>query len=168
MRLRLVFNMREEIAEVFLRRFRRRVAAVEDGVDEHVLRTQRNRRVDETVKMRLHRVNTAIRQQSRQVNRAALFHGIYERLIRLQLVPRNRFADARDVLFDDSARSDIEMSDLGIAHLIARQTDRAARGLERRPGRLAKQPVEARRIRLGDRVRFDLLPTAKAVEDDQD
>ena len=81
--------------------------------------------------------------------------------IRFQLVPRDRLADANDVLIDDPPRPDIEMPHLGVPHLIARQPDRAPRGFERRPRRLAEQPIEARRVRLRDRVDSDSLRQPK-------
>ena len=117
-------------------------------MDEDVLRAEGDRGVDQTVQVRLQRVHAAVGEQAREVNRAAVLHRIDERRVRFQLVPRDGLADAHDVLIDDPSRADIEMPDLGVAHLIARQTDGAPRGLERRPRRFAKEPVEARRVGL--------------------
>ena len=71
MRLRFVFDVREEIAEVLLGRLRRRVAAVEDGVNEDVLRAECDRGVDQSVQVRLQRMHAAVGEQAGEVNRAS-------------------------------------------------------------------------------------------------
>src|SRR5258708_32160910 len=81
---------------------------------------------------------------------------------------RNGVADAHDVHIDDPPRSDIQMSHLGVAHLSGRQSHGQPRGLERGPGVVAKQLIEARLLRLRDRIPFLLLAAAKAVENDED
>src|ERR1700738_4140488 len=55
--------------------FRRGVAGVENSVNITLTRAECERRLDQTVEMGLQRMHAAVRQQSREMNRAALLHG---------------------------------------------------------------------------------------------
>src|ERR1051326_2141815 len=80
----------------------------------------------------------------------------------------DRFADADDVLIDDSSRADIQMSDFGVSHLSGRESDGLARRIERRPREVAIETIESRRLGLRDRVVFAIFAAAKSVDDDED
>src|SRR6266516_150207 len=97
-----------------------------------------------------------------------MLHGIDEDIVFLELVLRDRLADADDVLIHHPPCADVEMSDFGISHLAGGQTHRESRRFERGPRRLAEQTIEMRRLRLSDRVPLFFFATAEAVEDDQD
>src|SRR5258706_10085025 len=99
---------------------------------------------------------------------AALRHGVDEHLVPGQLVTRNGLADADDVLVDDAPSPDVEVPDLRVPHLSAGQSDRASRRVERGPGLIAEELIEARFVGLRDGVEFGLLTAAEAVENDED
>ena len=122
----------EQLAQVLLGRLRRRVAAVEDGMDEDSLRAERVRRVDQLVQMRLQRVHAAIGQQPHEMHPPPAYR-LGQHLVLRQI----GVADAHDVLIDHASRADVQVPDLGIAHLSVRQSDRGARRVERRPRHLA-------------------------------
>jgi hypothetical protein len=79
----------------------------------------------------------------------------------------NGRGDARQVLHHQPAGADIEMSDLGVAHLAGRQADVLARRVQEgvRAGR--PQAVEAGRAGLADRVVGRLLAPAPTVQHHQ-
>ena len=155
------------IGEIAFGRFRRRVAAVEDRVNENVLRTDCQRRVDESVEMRLQRMHPAIGQQSDEMDRPAAFHRVDQHAIVAKLIVLDRFADSKNVLIDHSAGADVQMTDFGVSHLTFRKADRRSGRVQRRPRRLPKQPVKARRRCLCDRVPLTLFAASESVEDDE-
>ncbi len=79
----------------------------------------------------------------------------------------DRLVDPEDVLLDDPARPEIEVSYLGVAHLACAQADRAARGIEGGVRVLVPQLVEDGRPGQRDRVSLPRLAQAPPVEDDQ-
>ena len=75
-------------------------------------------------------------------------------------------ADARQLLHHDAAGADVQVADLGIAHLAVGQPDiEAGRGAAR--VRRRHEPVERRRVGLADSVVRRLLAPAPAIEDDE-
>ena len=76
-------------------------------------------------------------------------------------------ADARQILHDDAAGADIEMADLGIAHLAAGQADVVARGAQKAVRPVLPQPVEGRRLGLADGVVGRIVAPTPAVQNDQ-
>src|SRR5262249_59754390 len=86
---------------------------------------------------------------------------------RLDIAASDRRVDAGQILQHETAGADVEMSDLGIAHLPRWQADVLARRMQEavRAGR--PQVVEARSPRLADGVIGRLLAPAPTVEYDQ-
>src|SRR5262249_61447807 len=85
----------------------------------------------------------------------------------LDIAASERRVDARQILQHETAGADVEMSDLGIAHLPRWQADVLARRMQEsvRAGR--RQVVEVRSPRLTDGVIGRLLWPAPTVECDQ-
>ena len=149
---------------------RRRIAAVGDGMHE-----RRNAGVGQDFRQRhgviLVRVHAARRNQPDQVAGAA---ALLQRLDQagegrrlLDLAGRDGVADPRQVLHHDAAGADIEMADLGIAHLSRRQADVAAGGAQERVRPGGPQSVERGRLGLPDGVVGGFLAPAPAVQHDQ-
>jgi hypothetical protein len=77
--------------------------------------------------------------------------------------------DARQLLHHHAAGAEIDMADLGVAHLAGGQADMELRGLQQRARRLRLQRVEHRLARGADRVVGGLArPVAPAIEHDED
>ena len=76
-------------------------------------------------------------------------------------------ADARQILHDHAPGADIEMADLGIAHLAAGQADVVARSAQKAMRSVPPQPVEGRRIGLADGIVGGIVAPTPAVENDQ-
>ena len=91
-------------------------------------------------------VHAAARHQTHEVQRAAAAGGLGARLLEHavgeEVAVGDRLADAREVLVDDAAGADVEMPDLGVAHLARRQPHRRAGCLEGAVRVRGQQPVE--------------------------
>src|SRR5215470_19472442 len=85
----------------------------------------------------------------------------------LDLAARDRLTDARQILHDHAAGADVEMSDLGIAHLPLGQADIAARGAQEGMRSRRPQAIEARGLGLTDGVVRLLLAPAPAIQYDK-
>ena len=68
-------------------------------------------------------------------------HGVVE-----QRAVLDRQVDARELLVDDAAGADVEVPDLGVAHLPLGQPDGEPGARERRPRAAREQPVEVGRV----------------------
>ena len=161
---------RGESLEIVAGRLRRRIAAVGDG-----MRHGRHAGVGEDFRQRravvLVRMHAAGRNKPDQVAGAAAFFQRVDqagqRRRRLDLARRDGVADARQVLHHHAASADVEVADLGVAHLARRQPDLAAVGAQERVRTAGPQPVECRRPGLADGVVGRVLAPAPAVEHDQ-
>ena len=151
-------------------RARRRVAAVGEGVhhrrDAGAMQDLRQR--DRVVLMRMH---AARRHQAHQVAGAArrlqLADQLEERRRLGEAAVLDGVADARQFLHHHAAGADVQVADLGVAHLAVRQADIAARGVQECVRAALPQPVEVRLARLADGVVGGFLAPAEAVEDHQ-
>ena len=76
-------------------------------------------------------------------------------------------ADARQFLHHHAAGADVQVADLGVAHLAVRQPDIAAGGVQEGVRTGLPQPVEIRLPRQTNGVVGDFLAPAEAVEDHQ-
>ena len=77
----------------------------------------------------------------------------------------DRLVDPGQVLGDDRPRAEVQVPDLGVAHLPVGQPDAAPAGLELRVGVCGPQLVEHRRLRERDGVARPGLGQPPAVED---
>ena len=80
----------------------------------------------------------------------------------------DRDVDAREILVNDAAGTNIQMADLGIAHLALRQPHTEFRRIDRgmRAGR--EQPVPVGHPRARDRIVRGVGAASEAVEDQED
>ena len=117
---------REEANNVLPRRSRRRVAAVGKGMDErrHGGRGENAREHRGMILMRMH---TARRHQAHDVAGAAGLPQAFDQALECgrpcDIAASDRRVDAGQILQHETAGADVEMSDLGIAHLPRRQAD---------------------------------------------
>ena len=77
-------------------------------------------------------------------------------------------ADARQVLQHHATRAEVEVADLGIAHLAVGKSDRPARGTEQRVGRSVPEFSPFRGVGERDGVGFALFTPPPAVENGED
>jgi hypothetical protein len=80
----------------------------------------------------------------------------------------DREIDAKDVLRDHAARAEVQVPDLGIAHLSGGKPHVLAGGGESRRGEISKKPVVARGAGERDRISVLVRADAPSVADDED
>ena len=98
---------------------------------------------------------------------AGALAGGEQRLVLEEAAVGDRVVDPRQVLLDDRPGAEVEVADLGVAHLPVGQADVAALGGELGVGEAAPEAVEDRRLGERDRVARAGLGQAPAVEDDE-
>ena len=104
---------------------------------------------------------------SRVLSRAMIASILEQRRSLEERAIGDRRVNPWQVLEHRPARPDVQVPDLGVAHLPGGQPDRFARRVEPRMRELAPQPVEDRRVRELDGVARPRRSTAEAVEDDE-
>ena len=116
-------------------------------------------------------VDAARRKQTHEVQRGALFlcilHRGGQRGILKEIAVLNGFCDLDELLVDDSARADIGVADLGIAHLPVRQTDIEPGGADDRVRVFREVPVKIRGVCGFDGIAVIARIDAEAVHNQQ-
>src|SRR5207248_9377951 len=118
----------------------------------HVLR---GRQLDQRLQVTLGRVDAAVRDEPEQVQASGVARADTRRQEHIVLGERSvfdRVVDAGQVLADDRAGAQVQMADLGVAHLALGQPDGAAAGGQLRGRVLLPELVEHRSVRLRDGV----------------
>jgi hypothetical protein len=117
------------------------------------------------------RMHASRRNQAHQVADAAALAQVVDQVAQrwrlADLAVRDRIRDALQGLLDDPAGPDVEVSDLGIAHLAGRQADIRAGGSQQGVRTGLPQAVEGRGAGLTDRIVGRLLAPAPAVQHGQ-
>ena len=161
---------RAQALDVLARRSWRRVAAIGEGMYDgrHTCLCEDLRERRRVILMRMHAPR---RDQAHQVAGAAGLPQARDQADQgrglLDLAVGDGLADARQVLHHHTAGADVEMSDLGVAHLPLRQADILARREEEGVGAGVPQTVERRGARQVHGVVGRVLPPAPAVQDHQ-
>ena len=101
------------------------------------------------------------------LTRGDLAAGLDEHLVLKDLASLDGMVQAHELLHDHTSRSDVEMTDLGVAHLTRRQADGLAGSLDGRPGALGHEGVEVGRGGEAHGVRLAGRGPSQAVHDDE-
>ena len=136
-----------QLGEVGHGRMRRDVPAVGERVNPGpLLHALSARKLEQRLQVVEMRVDAALRDEAEQVDVAAALPGALERGQERWVLVEGAVADggvhALQILEEDPAGADRQVTDLGVAHLSGRQADRLAGGRERRVRVLAPEPVE--------------------------
>ena len=127
----------------------RDVAAVGEGVDRDARHPGRERRAGDRAQVVDVRVHAAVRDEARDVQDAAPVarrgDGRPQRRVERERAVRHGVADAHQVLRDDAAGSEVEVPDLGVAHLTLGQAHGTTRGDQRGVRIALPERVEHRR-----------------------
>src|SRR6201996_7649083 len=114
-------------------------------------------------------MHSAIRDQSQQVQGSSLLACMFERgnndRMAEKLAGANQFVDASDVHVDYTARTDVEMADLAVAHLPVGQANEMIGSVQQAVGILRQQLVVDWLARQRDGMGVRLWPIAPAIED---
>ena len=151
---------------------RQRVAAVGEGVEDDVGHALLGGQLDRGLDVLPAGVNAAVGDEAEQVQAparavAGALAGGQQRRVLEEAAVGDRVVDPGQVLLDDRAGAEVEMADLGVAHLPVGQTDVASLGRELGARVALPEAVEDRRPGEGDRVAGTRLGQPPAVEDDQ-
>ena len=149
---------------------RQGVAPVRESVDHQVRDPLLAGQLDDRLDVLPAGVDPAVRDQPDRVQapapglarRAA---GVAQGLVLEEAAVGDRVVDARQVLLDDRAGAQVEVADLGVAHLAVGQADVPSRGGESRVRIGGPELVEVRRVRLRHGVAGAVGGQAEAVED---
>ena len=118
------------------------------------------------------RVHAAGPDQGQQMQRAVVPSCVFAQLHQLiqgvELSRGDALGDTHDVLRHDAARTEVQVTDLAVAHLPVREPDVVARGADQRPRILCVEAIERRRAGQADGVPGLLRTLAVAVEDHED
>jgi len=94
--------------------------------------------------------------------------GADERGVFKEAAVRDRLVDAGNVHADDAACAEIEMADLGVAHLAVRKTDKVVAGVNEGAGKLFDKAVVDRLARKRDGIAMSIGTVTPPVEDSKD
>ena len=129
--------------DIALARLRRDVPAVHEAVDIHVVQPHLLCHFHQSVQVGVVRVHAAVGHESHYVQffavRLGAFHSLYKGGIGEEIAVLNGLGNARKFLVDNSARADVEVSHLAVAHLTVGQTHGKAAGVEHGCGIVRKQ-----------------------------
>ena len=159
---------RQKSLDVLVGRARRRIASVGQRVNEY-RHASRGHEGGERRGMILMGVHAAGRDQPHDVASAVRGAQLFDEFAQSgdfgQTAALDRVRDARQVLHDDPTRADVQVANLGIAHLAARQSHVLAGCIEEGMGACIPEPGEGGRIGLTNGVVGALLAPAPAIED---
>ena len=161
-----------ELGEVLAAAVGQRVAAVGEGVEDDVGDALLGGELDRRLDVLPAGVDAAVGDQAEQVEAAAraapgTLAGGEQRLVLEEAAVGDRVVDPGQVLLDDRPGAEVQVADLGVAHLAVGQADVAALGGEPGVREALPEPVEDRRLGERDRVAGPGLGEAPAVEDDE-
>ena len=113
-------------------------------------------------------MHAAVRQKSEDVQRGIFTEHVVDCFVQGSISAKNAvfdgFGNARQFLIDDAARTDIQVSDLGVSHLPFGKTNRKAARPEADMRISFKYFVEIRRVRRLDCISVFRWIQAEAVE----
>src|SRR6266566_7012687 len=119
-----------------------RVASVHEGVNEDPLDFILLSHLEQRMKMGLIRVHAAIRNQAEKMKLsstgARVLHGVEQYGMFEEVPVLNHQLDAGRIHVDHAPGSNVQMPYFTVAHLIARQTDVLAAGMDQRVGIFAQ------------------------------
>ncbi len=148
------------------------VAAVHEGVDEDAGEALAGGEAEEGVEVAGVGVDAAVRQEADEVKRPASLpcevHGSEEGGVGEEGAVGDSGVDAGHVHADDPAGAEVEVADLGVAHLAVREADEVVASAKEGVGEVAEELVVDGFAGLCDGVAVGLGAVAPAVEDGED
>ena len=135
-----------DLGEVLHAALGRGVAAVGEGVHDEVLDPPLGGELDQRLQVAVGRVHAAVGHEPDQVDALRPAERRLQHLVLGQRAVLDRGVDARQVLGDDRAGPQVEVADLGVAHLPLGQPDARPHRDQLRVRVLGPQLVEHRRL----------------------
>ena len=145
----------------------RGVAAVGEGVHDEVVDPPLRGQLDQRLQVAVARVHATVGDEPDVVHARRVAQRRLQHLVLGQRAVLHRGVDAGQVLGDDRAGPQVEVTDLGVAHLPLGEPDARAHRGQRGVRVLGPQAVEHRRVGQRDRVPRAVGREPPAVEDHQ-
>ena len=162
---------RLEVGDEAVRRAGRRVATVEQPVDDDVPGAGSWASSRDGHRVAIDGVHAAGADEADEVQARAALGGRADRRQQDGVLPEgavgDRGVDARQVLEHRPAGAQVEVADLAVAHLAVGQADGGAGGVEAGMRPLGQQGAPARHVGGGDGIHGRVRPDAEAVDDDE-
>ena len=147
------------------------VAAIHEAMDEGFVKTIGLGGVAKGIEMVERGVDTAGAAKAHEVDGDIVLLGVGEGAFDLGILGEgtvgDRAVDLHEILIHDASRTDVEMADLGVAHLAVGQTYIFTAGLEFRMGILGHEAIHERGGSVEDGIVLLMVADAIAVKDDQ-
>ena len=161
-----------ELGDVLGAPVREGVAAVGEGVEDDVGDALLCGELDRGLDVLPPRVDAAVGDEAEEVEPSAralarTVAGGSKRLVFEEAAVGDRVVDPGEVLFDDGAGAEVEVTDLGVPHLALGEADVPPLGRELGVGKARPEPVEDGGLGERDGVAGPRLGDAPAVEDDE-
>ena len=157
-------DVRLQVAHEAARAVGRGVAPVGEGVDEDARQAAVACELQEGAQVVVAGVDAAVAQEAEEVERLAALPGVLDRADERGVLEEgavlDRLVEAGDPLVDDEAGAEVEVPDLGVAHLPGGQADVAAGGSHLGVGELPHPAVDVRRVGQPDGVAGVVLQPA--------
>ncbi len=116
-------------------------------------------------------MHAAVREEPHEMERLPAFFGRVHHRTENRVPEEPPFADRPrypdDFLVYDSARPQVQMTDLRVPHLSCGKSHALLGSVNQRMGKLRPQPVEERRMGQSHGVGFGLLPVPPTVQHDE-
>ncbi len=137
-------------------------------MDKNLFQSRAFRQPQKGIQMCIMAVYAAIGKQAAEMQCGIIFptmlHSRQKLRVFIEIPVLNGFRDAGQFLINNTARADIQVADLGIAHLALRQADSAAAGVAFYAGVFFQYPVQHRGICLFNGVAVCFIIDAEAVQ----
>ena len=161
-----------ELLDVRLCALRRHIAAVEEGVDVDVLDALLLCHLEQCVEVALVAVYAARGNEAEQMDSAAIglgiLHDLDEDFVLEEVAVLNITRDARELLVDEAAGTDVRVTDFRVAHLAVRQADEFAGSLQVARVVVCHEAVEDRSLRSFYGIALvELTTETAAIHDDE-
>ncbi len=154
-------------ADVLDARFRRGVTAVGEAVDDEVTDGEAPGELDESLEVPEARVDATVGDEPDQVDALGAGERVVDRNVLGQDPVEDGVIDAGEVLAHDRAGAEVEVTDLGVAHLPLGQPNGAPGGGERGVGVGGPQLVEHGGVGERDRVAGAGLGETPTIQHDE-
>ena len=147
--------------------FRRHIASIHKAVDEHILQAVVPRQLHECIQVRQVTMYAAVAAKAVKVQRGTVLFAVFDRAeesgIFEEVPVLNGFRDARQLLIHHAPGADVQVADLGIAHLSCREAHRVAGGLDLRMWICVPKFGDVLRTIGADGISFRAFPAAETV-----
>ena len=139
-----------ELFDVTTSAARRHITTVHEAVDAHLIHTKTLGHLEQGIKMGVIRMHATIRKEPHKMQGRTMLsdrsHRRGDHLVFEELAALAGIIDTRELLVDRSSSTDIQMPDLGIAHLTLRQTNGLSRSIEFDVWTGREKLIEMRRV----------------------